>query len=72
MARLGKQIPSPYHRPIARRLHTIASRTASSDIPDKREKIVRRRLVKANNEIAEKILVVLCVALFVLCVILLR
>lgn len=43
MARLGKQIPSSVHGPIARRLHTKSSRSGLSDTHDKQEKTDRRR-----------------------------
>jgi hypothetical protein len=78
MARLGEQIPSSLHGPIARRLftHPIArrllsnsSRTDLSDTPDKQEKKYGRHVVKVNHGIAEKILLMLIAALFILCTI---
>ena len=71
MARLGKQISSSYHRPIARRLLANSSRPGSSDTPDKEQKIYRRPVVKVNHGIVEKILLVLIAALVLLCTILL-
>lgn len=70
MARLGRQNSSAYHRPIARRLLTHSSRTGSSNTPDKEKKTVRRRVVKANDGIVEKILLVGIVVLVLLCTIL--
>ena len=67
MARRGKQIPSPLHAPLARRLPTQSSRNGLSDILDKQHKTFRRRVVKVNHVIAEKILLVLlaaCVLIF--------
>lgn len=70
--RRGKQISSSLHHPIARRLLSKSSRNGLSDILDKEHKTNRRHVVKVNHGIVEKILLVLCVALLLLCTILLR
>ena len=62
MARLGKQIPSSLHGPLARRLLTNSSRTGLSDTPYKQKKTDRRRVVNMNHGRVEKILLVLFVA----------
>jgi hypothetical protein len=43
MARLGEQIPSSSHGPLARRLRTNSSRNGLSDTPYKQKKKDRRR-----------------------------
>lgn len=70
MARLGKQIPSSLHGPLARRLHTKSPRNGLSDMFDNLHKTTRKPVVKLNHGIWEKILLVLIVACFLLFVIL--
>jgi hypothetical protein len=51
MARIGKQIPSSLHGPIARRLLTIPSRTGLSGTPGKQKKTDRRRGKKIRSSL---------------------
>lgn len=62
MAQRGKQIPSSLHAPIAPRLLTKSSGTGLSDTPDKQQESYRKSVVKMNQGVVEKILLVLLAA----------
>ena len=66
MARLGKRIPPSLQGPIARRLPGNSSRNGLSDIPDNQHKKNGIRIVKMNQGIVEKILLMLFAALVLL------
>jgi len=62
MARRRKKIHSSYHVPTERLLLTKSSRTDLSNNHYKQKKTDRRRVVKVNHGIVEKILLVLFAA----------